>query len=262
MRAMSTVTKAEKYWTSALERMSAYSVATWSCRWRSSIRSGLSFSSCERQEPYREWKKSVAASRTWTGEGEGGRCGGRGTRGDRSGGQGEGEVVGGCDEGADCGGGGVHVRGVCSRHARLWVELEEGAEGCRLDESRAQLGAVKGGQRAEPTVERDVVRRGDLAELRGRAENLGRHLEELARGQLVSARRVGSGAAARRRRAVGVQRARALFRFEARKARGDLELGGEGGVGARIRRRLGLGDVVGDVIKVACTVGGARWAAG
>ena len=62
------------------------------------------------------------------------------------------------------------------------VELQVGAEGGRLDEPRLELGPLERRKRAQPAVERDVLRGAHVAE-RGRV--LGRHLEELARGGLV-----------------------------------------------------------------------------
>ena len=64
----------------------------------------------------------------------------------------------------------------------LGDELEEGAERRVVDELRLELGAVVGGERAEPAVGGDVLLGHHVGE---RGAELGRRLEELARRLLV-----------------------------------------------------------------------------
>ena len=106
----------------------------------------------------------------------------------------------------------------------LGDELEEGAERRVVDQLRPELGAVVGGERAEPAVRGDVLLGHHVGE---RGAELGRRLEELARRLLV------------------------LLALEVREPRRHLELAGEHDGVRRVGGRLGLRDVVGDVGEVA-----------
>ena len=106
----------------------------------------------------------------------------------------------------------------------LGDELEEGAERRVVDELRLELGAVVGGEGAEPAVRGDVLLGHHVGE---RGAELGRRLEELARRLLV------------------------LLALEVREPRRHLELPREHDGVRRVGGRLGLRDVVGDVGEVA-----------